>query len=62
MMETRKESKSANELIDIALHEMQRRKIPGIYNINVSSSPYGSALGMWHLIINQVGLHDDDPN
>ena len=64
-MGTRKESKNATELMQIALAKIQRRKIERIYNVNISSSPYsnsnGSALGMWYLIINQITLHDDDP-
>jgi hypothetical protein len=61
MVGTKKESKSKNELIEIALAEIQSRKIGGIYNINVSSDLYGSALDTWRLIINQRYLHDDDP-
>jgi hypothetical protein len=64
MMGKGKQSRSAPELIEIALAEIQRRKIAGIYNVNISSVPYGgsgNALGMWNLIINQMLLHDDDP-
>jgi hypothetical protein len=48
--------------IALGLTEIQKRKIGGIYNINVSSTPYCDASsGSWYLIVNQVGLHDDDP-
>jgi hypothetical protein len=62
MMATGKERRSATELIQIALAEIQKRQIERIYSINVSSTPYGgSPFGMWQLIINEIPLHEDDP-